>query len=66
MTYSVVPINNKFRIHVTGGKYTEPTDAETAFGKGNAWVDYNTREDAEKTINTIVNNKKKGGLEMID
>jgi len=66
MTYSVVPINDKFRIYVKGGKYTKPTDAETAFGKGNAWVDYNTRQDAQKTISSIVNKPKKGGLEMIE
>ena len=52
-TYSVVPKNGKFRIYVTGGKYTTPIDAETAFGKATNWVDYDTKEAAQEKINSF-------------
>ena len=53
-TYSVVETKNgKFRIYVTGGKYTTPTDAETAFGTGTYLIDYETREAAQEKINSM-------------
>ena len=53
-TYSVAETKNgKFRIYVTGGKYTTPTDAETAFGKGTYWADYDTIESAQEKINSM-------------
>ena len=59
-TYSVVDVGNgNFRIYVTGGKHTKPTDAETAFGKATNWVDYKTREAAQEKINSMVNSKTK-------
>jgi len=58
-TYSVVDVGNgKFRIYVTGGKYTTPTDAETVFGKATYWVDYKTKEAAQEKINSMVNTEK--------
>ena len=50
--------NGNFRIYVTGGKYTTPTDAETVFGKAAYWVDYKTREAAQEKINSMVNTEK--------
>jgi hypothetical protein len=62
ITYSVQenPQTKKFRIFITSPKYTTPTDAKTALPSGTNWVDYDTKEAAQKVIDDMANSDTLG------
>jgi hypothetical protein len=44
----------KFKIFATNATYKTPTDASTVFGVGSMWKEYNTQQEAQNAINSIV------------
>lgn len=56
ITYTVQQIpSGKFKIFVTTPTVKTPTDAFTVFKGGSMWKEYNTQEEAQKAIDSIVN-----------
>jgi hypothetical protein len=58
ITYSVQTVpSGKFKIFVTTPQYTTPTDAFTVFKGGAMWKEYNTQQEAQTAIDSILNEK---------
>ena len=56
VTYTVQKIpSGKFKIFVTTPTIKTPTDAFQAFGGGEDWKEYNSQDEAQKLIDSIVN-----------
>lgn len=56
VTYTVQRIpSGKFKIFVTTPTIKTPTDAFKAFGGGEMWKEYNSQNEAQTVINSIVN-----------
>lgn len=56
ITYTVQQIpSGKFKIFVTTPTVKTPTDAFTVFKGGTMWKEYNTQDEAQKAIDSIVN-----------
>ena len=56
ITYTVEQIpSGKFKIFVTTPTVKTPTDAFTVFKGGTMWKEYNTQDEAQKAIDSIVN-----------
>ena len=56
ITYTVQQIpSGKFKIFVTTPTVKTPTDAFTVFKGGSMWKEYNTQDEAQKAIDSIVN-----------
>ena len=53
-TVQEVP-SGKFKIFVTTPTIKTPTDAYQAFGGGESWKEYNSQDEAQKLIDSIVN-----------
>jgi hypothetical protein len=55
VTYSIQKSpTGKFKIFATNATYKTPTDASTVFGAGSMWKEYNTQQEAQNAINSIV------------
>jgi hypothetical protein len=58
VTYSIQKSpTGKFKIFATNATYKTPTDASTVFGGGSMWKEYNTQQEAQNAINSIVGSK---------
>jgi len=57
-TYSIQKSpTGKFKIFATNATYKTPTDASKVFGSGSMWKEYNTQQEAQNAINSIVGGK---------
>ncbi len=55
VTYSIQKSpTGKFKIFATNATYKTPTDASKVFGSGSMWKEYNTQQEAQNAINSIV------------
>ena len=55
VTYSIQKSpTGKFKIFATNATYKTPTDASKVFGSGSMWKEYNTEQEAQNAINSIV------------
>jgi hypothetical protein len=58
VTYSIQKSpTGKFKIFATNATYKTPTDASKVFGSGSMWKEYNTQQEAQNAINSIVGGK---------
>jgi hypothetical protein len=58
VTYSIQKSpTGKFKIFATNATYKTPTDASKVFGSGSMWKEYNTQQEAQNAINSIVGAK---------
>jgi hypothetical protein len=58
VTYSIQKSpTGKFKIFATNAEYKTPTDASKVFGSGSMWKEYNTQQEAQNAINSIVGGK---------
>jgi hypothetical protein len=58
VTYSIQKSpTGKFKIFATNATYKTPTDASTVFKGGSMWKEYNTQQEAQNAINSIVGAK---------
>jgi hypothetical protein len=56
VTYTVQKIpSGKFKIFVTTPTIKTPTDAFEVFGGGDVWKEYNSQDEAQKLIDSLVN-----------
>jgi hypothetical protein len=63
VNYSVKKLpTGKFKIFVTTPEYKTPVDASSAFGQGTMWKEYDTQQEAQNVINSIVDKKGKSGF----
>jgi hypothetical protein len=55
VTYSIQKSpTGKFKIFATNATYKTPTDASTVFKGGSMWKEYNTEQEAQNVIDSIV------------
>jgi len=63
VTYSIQKSpTGKFKIFATNATYKTPTDASKVFGSGSIWKEYNTQQEAQNAINSIVGGKMRGKM----
>ena len=63
VTYSIQKSpTGKFKIFATNSTYKTPTDASTVFGAGSMWKEYNTEQEAQNVIDSIVGSSVGGKM----